>query len=60
MDTLDLIFNEMDTDNNGAIDSKEFVENQFRAFKNCEDNLEFLTQDIERMDDEIKEVSSKL
>mgnify|MGYP001457278318 FL=1 len=29
---------------------------QFKAFKNFEDNIEFLAKDIKEMDDKIKEV----
>lgn len=57
---LDQIFNEIDVDHNDNIDVEEFIEFQFRAFKNCEDNVEFLAQDIKNMDEKIKEVSSKL
>jgi Ca2+-binding EF-hand superfamily protein len=39
---LDQIFNEIDVDGNDNIDVGEFIEFQFRAFKNCEDNVEFL------------------
>ena len=33
---------------------------QFQAFKNCEDNIEFLAKDIKGMDEKIKEVEVKL
>tara|TARA_B110000285_G_C15008937_1_gene555366 strand:- start:36 stop:278 length:243 start_codon:yes stop_codon:yes gene_type:complete len=33
---------------------------QFKAFKNCEDNIEFLSKDIKGMDDKISEVAQKL
>lgn len=33
---------------------------QFKAFKNFEDNIEFLAKDIKEMDDKIKEVELKL
>ena len=33
---------------------------QFKAFKNFEDNIEFLAKDIKEMDDKIKEVEQKL
>ena len=46
----------MDTDQNGNISVDEFIDLQFKAFKNCEDNIEFLAKDIESMDMKIKEV----
>lgn len=33
---------------------------QFKAFKNCEDNIEFLANDIKSFDGKIKEVKQKL
>ena len=57
---LDQIFLEMDSDQNGNIDVQEFIDLQFKAFKNCEDNIEFLAKDIQSMDDKILEVQSKL
>jgi len=33
---------------------------QFKAFKNCEDNIEFLAKDIKSMDNKVKEVEVKL
>jgi hypothetical protein len=53
---LEQIFMEMDTDQNGNIDVQEFIDLQFKAFKNCEDNIEFLAKDIKSMDMKIKEV----
>jgi len=50
----------MDTDGNGAIDVNEFIELQFKALKNCEDNIEFLAEDIRTFDEKIKEVQVKL
>ena len=38
------------------IDVNEFIELQFKAFKNCEDNIEFLANDIKSFDEKIKEV----
>jgi len=55
-DMLDQIFLEMDSDQNGNIDVQEFIDLQFKAFKNCEDNIEFLAKDIRSMDDKILEV----
>ena len=50
----------MDVDGNDQLDVEEFINYQFRAFKNCEDNVEFLAEDIKNMDAKIKEVESKL
>ena len=50
----------MDKDQNGGLDYHEFIELQLRAFKNAEDNIEFLSKDISSMDDKIKEVEQKL
>lgn len=50
----------MDTDQNNNIDVQEFIDLQFRSFKNCEDNIEFLASDIKNMDMKIKEIQSKL
>jgi hypothetical protein len=33
---------------------------QFKAFKNCEDNIEFLSKDIKSMEEKIQEVQFKL
>mmetsp|Transcript_11409 Transcript_11409/g.19253 ORF Transcript_11409/g.19253 Transcript_11409/m.19253 type:complete len:122 (-) Transcript_11409:1268-1633(-) len=49
-EVLEQIFTEMDVDYNGAIDVNEFINLQFKAFKNCEDNIEFLAGDIKSMD----------
>jgi hypothetical protein len=38
------------------IDVNEFIDLQFKAFKNCEDNIEFLASDIKSFDEKIKEV----
>lgn len=54
---LEQIFVEMDVDGNGAIDVQEFIDLQFKAFKNCEDNIEFLAKDIKAMDEKITEVN---
>ena len=50
----------MDREGNGQIDVNEFIDLQFKAFKNCEDNIEFLSKDIKSMEDKIKEVEFKL
>lgn len=50
----------MDVDKNGQISSQEFMDLQFQALKNCEDNIEFLSKDIKSMDEKIKEVEFKL
>ena len=57
---LEHIFLEMDVDGNGVIDSEEFIDLQFKAFKNCEDNIEFLHKDIKAMEEKIQEVTYKL
>lgn len=56
---LETIFMEMDVDGNGAIDVQEFIDLQFKAFKNCEDNIEFLAKDIKAMEEKIIEVQQK-
>ena len=43
-----------------SITADEFIEFQFRAFKNYEDNIEFLSKDIKSMDEKIKEVQTKM
>lgn len=42
VETLEQVFKEMDADGNGEISQEEFVNFMFRAYKNYEDNLEFL------------------
>lgn len=54
------MYNDMDINNDGAINVDEFIDFQFRAFKNYEDNIEFLSKDIKNMDDKIKEVRVKM
>ena len=44
----------------GGIDINEFTVLQLKAFKNCEDNIEFLVKDIQEMDSKIKEVKEKM
>jgi len=43
----------MDINDDGEIEIEEFVEHSFKAFKNCEDNIEFLSKDIKGMDEKI-------
>jgi len=50
----------MDINHDGEIEIEEFIEYQFKAFKNCEDNIEFLSKDIKGMDEKIAEVTSKV
>lgn len=45
-ETIDEIFNDMDVNRSGGIDKDEFINGQFKAFKNAEDNIEFLAEDI--------------
>jgi len=47
----------MDINQDGEIEIDEFIDFQFKAFKNCEDNIEFLAKDIKGMDEKISEVS---
>ena len=62
-DTIDLImrfmgknFPDQDVMNEENRIVNEFIELQFKAFKNCEDNIEFLANDIKSFDEKIKEV----
>ena len=57
---IDNIFQEMDVDGNQEIDQSEFTDLLFKTFKNCEDNIEFLSGDIKTMDEKIREVETKL
>jgi hypothetical protein len=57
---MDNIFQEMDVDGNNIIDKTEFTELLFKTFKNCEDNIEFLSSDIKTMDEKIHEVETKV
>ena len=54
------LYIEMDVNQDGEIEVEEFIEMQFKAFKNCEDNIEFLAKDIKGMDEKIAEVTQKL
>ena len=45
-DLIEAIYLEMDANQDGHIDIDEFIDLQFKAFKNCEDNIEFLANDI--------------
>lgn len=55
-DLIDAIYLEMDANQDGQISLDEFIDLQFKAFKNCEDNIEFLANDIKSFDGKIKEV----
>ena len=57
---IEAIFQEMDANGNNLIDLDEFIELQFKAFKNCQDNIEFLANDIKSFDGKILEVKQKL
>ena len=46
----------MDANQDGHISLEEFIDLQFKAFKNCEDNIEFLANDIKSFDGKITEV----
>jgi len=50
----------MDVDGNEQIDLGEFIDLLFKTFKNCEDNIEFLSKDIKTMEEKIQEVAAKL
>ena len=50
----------MDVNKDEAIDKQEFIDMQFKAFKNCEDNIEFIAGDIKEFDMKIKEIENKL
>ena len=58
-DMLEQIYNEMDIDNNGVIDVNEFIDFLFKTFKNCEDNIEFLSKDIKGMEEKMTDVRLK-
>lgn len=47
---LEQLFIDMDVNHDGEIEVEEFIDAQFKAFKNCEDNIEFLANDIKGMD----------
>jgi hypothetical protein len=59
-DLLQQIFDEMDINNDQNIDKTEFIDFMTKAFKNYEDNIEFLAKDIVAMEEKIDEVKSKL
>jgi len=46
----------MDINNDQNIDKNEFIDFMTKAFKNYEDNIEFLSNDIKAMEDKIEEV----
>jgi len=48
------IFQDMDRDRNGQLDINEFMDAHTRAFKNCEENIEFIAADIAAFDEKIK------
>lgn len=57
---IEAIYQEMDANQDGQISLDEFIDLQFKAFKNCEDNIEFLANDIKSFDGKILEVRQKL
>ena len=50
----------MDINNDNQIDKTEFIDFMTKAFKNYEDNIEFLYNDIKAMEEKIEEVKMKL
>lgn len=50
----------MDINNDERVDKTEFIDFMTKAFKNYEDNIEFLSKDIRAMEEKIQEVQSKL
>ena len=56
----DALFDDMDINRDGSIDKAEFIDMNFKAFRNCEDNIEFISKDIKDFDEKIKEVQKKL
>ena len=59
-DMMRKVFEEMDVNQDGGIDVDEFVTALYAAFKNAEDNIEFLAKDIKEMDEKIDDVKAKL
>lgn len=59
-DLIKALYQEMDTNNKGEITIEKFIESQMNAFKNCEDNIEFLENDIKNFDRKIRDVQEKL
>lgn len=57
---IETLYQEMDANQDGHISVEEFIDLQFKAFKNCEDNIEFLASDIKNFDGKILEVKQKL
>jgi len=50
------IYQEMDVNMDDKLSREEFIDLQFKAFKNCEDNIEFLANDIKSFDEKIHDV----
>jgi prefoldin subunit 5 len=50
----------MNVNHDNVVDKAEFIEYVFKAFKNCEDNIEFLANDIKDFDEKIDEVKQRL
>ena len=50
----------MDVNRDGAVDKIEFLDMQVRAFRNCEDNIEFISRDIKDFDERIKEIDERV
>lgn len=50
----------MNINHDDVVDKNEFIEYVFKAFKNCEDNIEFLANDISDFDEKLNEVKTRL
>ena len=59
-ETIDQLFDDMDVNRDGAVDKVEFLDMQVRAFRNCEDNIEFISRDIKDFDERIKEIDERV
>ena len=50
----------MNINHDNVVDKAEFIEYVYKAFKNCEDNIEFLANDIKDFDEKLEEVKQRL
>ena len=58
--SADQLFEDMNVNKDDYVDKAEFIEYITKAFKNCEDNIEFLANDIKDFDEKLQEVKSRL